>query len=78
MNLLRATPLRKQLVFVAVLLIGAAVWWFGAHHFVKSPSAAADSSDSPYEIEDVQIIPVEPPTEPAQPAQPAQPVKPQE
>lgn len=68
------TPLAKQLLFAAVLIAGAVIWWFGAHHFVKPQAASAESSDSPYEVEDMQIVPVEP----AQPFQAPPPFQPKE
>lgn len=77
MNFFGGMPSTKQLLFVAVLAAGAVIWWFGAHHFVKPQPASADASDSPYEVEDMQIIPVEP-SEPVRPFQPVPPFQPKQ
>jgi len=72
MSFFREAPFRKQLLFAAVLATGAVIWWVGAHHFVKPQPASVESSDSPYEVEDMEITPIEP----AQPAKPFAPVPP--
>lgn len=50
------TPLMQKIIFVAVLIIGAIIWKFGADYFVKSKPDA--DAEQPYEVEEMHVKPL--------------------
>jgi hypothetical protein len=55
MDFFKDGALRKNIVFVSVLMIGAVIWWYGSTHLVKHQPEADEEA---YQVEDVQILPV--------------------